>query len=309
MSESSSPGLSRRALLAGGLATGAAGLLAACSSSGGTAADTSSGSAAAGAGASSLIAFFSQQGGVVRTGIPQRLVFGIGTADGALAPGGPDTLDLTVRTAAGQAVGTPIVAPRHSKDLPRAYYPATIDLPAAGNYQVTTTLDGQPVNAVFRVDDPSAVPIPQAGDAMPQVETPTVADPRGVDPICTRDPQCPLHAMSLTTALQQQKPVALLISTPAFCQVAICGPVLEVLLGQQAEFGDRVQMIHAEVYRSGEQAAKDLGNATLAPAVEAFHLPFEPTLILARPDGTIAERLDNIFDTSELRDSLSRMVA
>jgi hypothetical protein len=144
---------------------------------------------------------------------------------------------------------------------------------------------------------------------MPDLPTPTTTNAEGVDPICTADPQCPLHTTSLNTALAAGKPTALLISTPAFCQVGICGPVLDVFLTQQKEFGDRVQMIHAEVYKSGKQASQDPSNAQLAPVVEAFHLPFEPSMILARADGTLAERLDYIFDESELQQALGRLVA
>ncbi len=302
--------LTRRALLVGAAAAGAAGAVAACGGSGGKNSTASSGSGAPG-GSSTLIAFFPQQGGALRAGIPQRLVFGLGAADGSLAAAGPAELSFTVgsipgsRTSAAQVVK----AQRRSQGLPRGYYPVTVNLPSPGNYQATAVVGGKPASAAFRIDDPAAVAIPQVGDPMPRVDTPTTADPHGVDPICTRDPQCPLHTVSLTTALQQQKPIALLMSTPAFCQVGICGPVLDVLLGQQAEFGGRVQMIHAEVYRSGEQAAKDLANAQLAPALEAFRLPFEPCLVLAKPDGTIAERLDNIFDAGELKESLARLVS
>lgn len=301
--------LTRRALLVGAAAAGAAGAVAACGGPGAKTSTASSDSGAAG-GPPTLIAFFPQQGGVLRAGIPQRLVFGLGAADGSLAATGPAELSFTVRSTPVASAGAAQVvnAQRRSQGLPRGYYPVTVNVASPGNYQASAEVGGKPATAAFRIDDPAAVTIPQIGDPMPRIETPTAADPQGVDPICTRDPQCPLHTVSLTTALQQQKPIALLMSTPAFCQVGICGPVLDVLLGQQAEFGGRVQMIHAEVYRSGVQAAKDPGNAPLAPALEAFRLPFEPCLVLAKPDGSIAERLDNIFDAGELHQSLSRLV-
>ncbi len=302
--------LSRRSLLAGGLAIGATGLLTACGGS-----SRSSGSAASDPGAASqagtnLIAFFQQQGGVVRTAAPQRLVFGVGTADGALVKQGPAELTFTVRTTDGSPVGEPIVAQLHQQGLPRGYYPVTVDIPSAGNYQVTTTLSGKPASAAFRVDDPSQVPFPQVGQKLPDVQTPTTADHRGVDPICTAQPQCPLHGTSLADVLAApQKPIALLVATPAFCQVAICGPVLDVLLSQQAAYGQKVEMIHVEVYKSGQQAAENLASAQLAPAVEALQLPFEPCLFLTSPDGTVVERLDNIFDERELGEALARLTA
>ena len=78
----------------------------------------------------------------------------------------------------------------------------------------------------------------------------------------------------------------------------------ERLLGflRTAEFGERVTMIHNEVYTS-----RDLEQTT--DAVQAYKLPSEPVLFLAGADGVIFERLDNIYDEVELQASLERLVA
>ena len=55
---------------------------------------------------------------------------------------------------------------------------------------------------------------------------------------------------NLTDALAAGKPIAYLIGTPAFCQIGVCGPVLDFLLdGQTGSDGDQFAMVHAEVYR------------------------------------------------------------
>ena len=64
--------------------------------------------------------------------------------------------------------------------------------------------------------DPSKDPIPKPGENLPPFDTPTTADGRGVNPVCTRQPACALHDLTLTQALQTGKPVAYLIGTPAF---------------------------------------------------------------------------------------------
>jgi hypothetical protein len=54
------------------------------------------------------------------------------------------------------------------------------------------------------------------------LETPTVADLKGVELLCTRTPNaCPLHDVTLKDALAANTPVAFLIATPKFCQTAI----------------------------------------------------------------------------------------
>jgi hypothetical protein len=107
--------------------------------------------------------------------------------------------------------------------------------------------------------------------------------------------------VSLDAALTQGKPVAFIVATPKYCQVAICGPVLDVLLAQQAAHPD-VTMIHAEVWT-------DDTTTTAAPAVTALDLTYEPVIFLIGADGTIRQRIDTIFDSSELDAALQSLTA
>lgn len=292
------PHVTRRAVLLGGASVA---LLGACGGGGKVGAGGSSGPRPTASDGSrlSLVAFF---GGAdaVQAGIRQRVTFGLGDAQGALIDNGPDKLDITVSS--GRRLIERTTAERHRKGLTRGYYPVSFTPPKAGRYTVRTTVEGERVDATFEVGAEAA--IPQAGQALPVVDTPTASDPRGVNPICTRVPACPLHEVNLRDALAAHKPVALLVATPAYCQTAICGPVLEVLLSQRAEYAGRIDMIHAEVYADGQKAADNIAQAALAPLLQAYHLPFEPSLFLCRADGTLATRLDTIFDEVELAAAL-----
>ncbi|HMJ77940.1 MAG TPA: hypothetical protein VK507_18305, partial [Iamia sp.] len=155
--------------------------------------------------------------------------------------------------------------------------------------------------------DPSSIVIPRPGQPLPPTPTPTVAEDRGVDPICTQDPPCPLHEVDLETALGAE-PLAVLVSTPAFCQTAICGPVLDIFVAAQADTPD-VTFVHVEVFASADEVEAEGPEATLAPAVMAWKLPYEPCLFLVAADGTVAERLDVIYDTDELAEALARLTA
>jgi hypothetical protein len=109
--------------------------------------------------------------------------------------------------------------------------------------------------------------------------------------------------VTLTAAMGEGKPLALIIATPAFCQTAVCGPVLDVLLSHRDRMGDRVRMVHAEVYVNPEESLNET-----TEAVKAYKLPFEPVLFLAAADGTIRARLDNIFDEVEVGEGLDALV-
>jgi len=293
--------LDRRTLLLG---SGALVLLAACGSS-------SSGTRANDAvkltpddGGRILVANFNFQGGYLVPGVEQRLSFVLASPDGAFTTDTPDALTFTL-TSEGNAVGDPITVARHSDGVPVPYYPLRTTFPASGVYKAAVDIDGRSTEQAFMVSEASQVALLQPGSAMRAVETPTVADARGVTPICTRDPQCALHDHSLTEILAEPGPVALLVATPAFCQTGTCGPVLDLLLEARAGRPD-VRFVHAEVYTDPNKAT-DLATATLTPVVEAYGLDFEPSLFLATADGTLAVRLDNTFDRQELAAGLSRV--
>jgi hypothetical protein len=240
-------------------------------------------------------------------GEPARLPVGISDADGALVEDGPDTLTVAIEDEDGNEVASGIEVGKRDSGLTRAYYPIAFTTPAVGFYRIVSETDGQPLEAAFEVREPETLVIPRPGQPLPPTPTPTVADARGVDPIWTKEPACPLHEVDLESVLGTA-PVAALVSTPAFCQTAICGPVLDLFVEAAAATPD-VTFVHVEVYESAEEVEAEGPDATLAPAVAAWQLPYEPCLFLVAADGTVAERLDVIYDADELAEALARLTA
>lgn len=240
---------------------------------------------------------------VFPVGAAARIPFGIADKEGIIVKQAPvPALDFTV-TLDGQPFGAPISAPSHSKGIDRPYYPVEFTPTAAGIYEFNAEIQGTPVRVPVQItNDP--VLLPGTGQKMIPFDTPTTSDPRGVELLCTRSPACPLHDVTLGQALTGGTPVAFLISTPLYCQVAICGPVLDILLAAREQF-PQVKMLHAEVYPTKAAAAPKVQQRT--PVMEAYNLFFEPVLFLAKADGTIAKRIDTIFDGVELTDALTQL--
>ncbi|MFM1789709.1 MAG: hypothetical protein RLZZ526_36 [Actinomycetota bacterium] len=200
----------------------------------------------------------------------------------------------------GKTVVESVSATKHGEGLALPYWPFTVNIEKTGTYALVidgTSKDG----AAFQVIDPKSVKMPTVGNALPAFDTPTVDDARGVDPICTLTPgACPFHGTTLTDALKSGRPVVYLIGTPAHCQTGTCAPALQALVEVAGSVGDAAVFVHAEVY-------SDKNATTLAPAVEAYKLQFEPILFVADADGILRKRLDGVFDVNEVRETLAQM--
>ncbi len=289
--------VSRRQFLLGGSAAAGAVLLGACSGDGSGDADPPTTSPEGGL---SLVQFFG--GPMLVAGREIRAPFGVADIDGLLpVDRTPDRLTVTVLGPDGTEVGEPIDVDRHREGLPRGYYPLRFTVDEPGIYTGRTELEGEAVEMAIKVDTEADVTTIQPGTAMPAIATPTTEDARDVDPICTNAPICPLHDVTVAEALTEDRPLALLAATPAFCQIDICGPVLDVLLAVAPDHPD-VRFLHAEIYAHPKE---DLETNTVA--VQELGLTFEPCLVLVRRDGKVLERLDTIYDEVELGEALVRL--
>jgi hypothetical protein len=203
---------------------------------------------------------------------------------------------------ANGAYGESVRAEAHKDGIEtRPYYVVRHTFPAPGLYRLGVNIAGGSAETPLQVVAASEVVTPVQGRAMPSVKTPTVADPMGVNPICTRSPACPWHDVSLDAALAEKKPVAFYVGTPARCETKTCGPVLDVLLSQKAAFESRVRFVHLEVY-------KTLTGAETIPAIDQLHLESEPWLFLIGPDGNVRERFAGPVDRIEAAAALTRLV-
>jgi hypothetical protein len=210
----------------------------------------------------------------------------------------PDTLTASlVNAETGAVVVENLTAPRHDAGMSIPYWPFRVEVSEIGVYSLV--VEGGPADgAGVQVVDPATVGVPLVGSPLPPFDTPTLDDPRGVDPVCTRTPEpCPFHDVTLTEALARSLPVVYLIGTPAHCSTGSCAPALDGLLALKDELADRYVVVHAEVYT-------DDTATTVAPAVTNYAMTYEPALFITNAEGTIVERLDAVFDEVELRELL-----
>ena len=236
---------------------------------------------------------------ILVSGTAQRAPYVLIGSDGwPVVEGAPDNVDLVVRKIDTSEVVFSGQVTRHGEPGVTPYYPLVFTPPTAGSYNVTGPglIDGHR----FRVAEPDTITLVQIGDPMRPVDTPTINDDRGIRPICTRPGgTCPLHALTLTEALDRPGPTALLVSTPQFCQTDVCGPALEVLVDQAARLDDQWSVVHAEVY-----VDPMAGDLTVAPVVAVYGLSFEPSLVVADRSGTVTGLVHFTMDNTEVARAL-----
>lgn len=233
----------------------------------------------------------------------QRLVLAHRGDDGADLSG-PDvstTLELTSPSGVTTSHTTEFI---WMLEGVRGLYVARVPFDEAGIWNaVLTPAGGKPTaDSPFMVEADSVVP--DVGEPAVASVTATLDDAHEDDlsDITTDpDPDPTLYAVSLDEALTLGTPIVLVFATPAFCQTATCGPMLEQVKALKADLGDAgVTWIHVEVYTNLD----DPERLELVPAVVEWDLPSEPWTFVIGADGLVVARLEGAMGDTELRDAV-----
>jgi hypothetical protein len=181
-----------------------------------------------------------------------------------------------------------------------AIYSTNLPVAEARTYDVlslTKTSNGL-IGATGEIAVAKHWPIPDVGQRPPAIATDTLGTVNGnVSLVTTRVPPESMHSVSFNQVLGK-KPVVLLFSTPELCHSRICGPVTDVAVQLQHEFGNQIVFIHQEVYADNNPAKG------LRPQMKAFHLQTEPWVFTINRQGIVAARLEGAFGLNELRQAI-----
>lgn len=289
--------VSRRSFLA---LTGGAVLLVACGSDDSTSGAGSDGTDTSGASSGDAAAV---QAGVVSSDLhvsndPQRLALAALSLEGQVS-GAP--MSVAIAPPGGE-LGEFMPTTLRADGLPenRAIYTSAPVLDVEGVWDARIDYGGEESDFVFQVNPNPVAPV--AGADAIVTPSATLADPLGVDPICTLSPQCPYHEKSLTDVLGAGKPVVIQFSTPARCQTQYCGPVLQTFVDLAGPYENDVEMVHVEIY-------PDSRSPEPVDAVLAWGLATEPWMYGVDASGTIVARLDGAFDATEMTEMLDQLVS
>lgn len=229
-------------------------------------------------------------------GEDRRFVFGLATDEREFLSG----LDVEVtvlRDGSLDVVQEPAPADAYEDFGHLGVYGTRVTYPDPGIYRIAAVTPDRAAVGVLQAEDPGQLPMPLVGDEIPTADTPTFDDPGDLEELCTRDPDCSMHEVSLAESLEAGRPIVLSVATPAFCATAICGPVVDIIEDVRADAGrDDVDWIHVEVF-------EDAGN-TPVPLIETLGLRSEPWTYFIDADGVVTDHLEGPTPAELIREAL-----
>ena len=146
---------------------------------------------------------------------------------------------------------------------------------------------------------------PSVGEQAPAIASPTLADAAVEDISTDPTPDERLYEISLDEAVTNGRRTVIVFATPAFCQTAACGPLVDIVQERLDDFPD-VDFVHVEVFTGFRDDGFDLADpARLAPAVAAYRLVSEPWVFVVDAEGIVTARFEGVMSSDELEVALA----
>lgn len=195
-----------------------------------------------------------------------------------------------------------------------AYQADTVRFDRPGNWQVRATV--QIGGTTLTVDDAFEVQaeqlVPAAGDQAPRSVNRTVEDNAAertsidsrADNGILPDPE--LHHQTVADAVASGRPTMIVVSTPTYCVSRFCGPITDTVQQLVVEYSE-VNFVHLEVWEDYETQTLNAAAAEwIAPSATGSD-GAEPWVFLVAGDGTVAERWDNVTNSTQLSAALDQL--
>ena len=215
--------------------------------------------------------------------------------------------------------------PEPEKDEPQIVAPSqgvgvygatgvTFPEPGFWEVEVTASIDGKTSRAkgAFEVFAEPRLPFP--GEKAPLTRNHLWGAPdvpaKAIDSRAEEggdDPAPTLHDDVIADVIAAGRPLLVVVATPVYCQSRFCGPITDMAEEIAATYGDRLEVVHLEVYRDFDR------NAVNAAAAEWTLVPggplTEPWTYLVGADGLIVERWDNVASEGEVTEAIEELLA
>lgn len=178
------------------------------------------------------------------------------------------------------------------------------DRPGFYEVEVTADLGDGDVRrgtGAFEVLPEPLIPLP--GEPAPRTENLTLDDrdapPAAIDSRAATGgiPDEELHRTTIAEAIGRGRPALVVFATPVYCVSRFCGPVTDMIQELAADYGDRAEFIHVEIWRDFQE---NVVNRAAADWLLREGNLQEPWVFLIGADGRIAARWDNVATRQEI---------
>lgn len=145
--------------------------------------------------------------------------------------------------------------------------------------------------------------VPAVGDPAPRSESLTLdtkdAPEEAIDSRAVTGgiPDPELHDTTVADAIRAGHPALVVIATPVYCVSKFCGPVTDMVQELAADYEDRAEFIHIEVWRDFQGKVVNKGAADWILREDTLQ---EPWVFLVGADGRVAARWDNVATRQEI---------
>jgi hypothetical protein len=201
--------------------------------------------------------------------------------------------DAVFRTVGGQSKGVWVSSPEFGEN-------------GQWGSQVTLQQPGdEPKSARMNFEVQEAFSAPGYGQPAVRSASLTERDSGGdVAKLCTNNPPCVLHKMSIADALAPgQQPLVVTFATPALCTSATCGPELDAVLALHQTYGERANFVHVEIYQYPFDGSK------VAAAVDEWKLPSDPWTFVVDRGGIVRDRFEGAAPAEEMEPALKAVLS
>ncbi|HEX9342526.1 MAG TPA: hypothetical protein VF995_02775 [Actinomycetota bacterium] len=180
-----------------------------------------------------------------------------------------------------------------------SFYGAEVEAPSAGNWLIVAVADLNGTHVAGQGGAPVSEKVVGAiGSKALSEPTPVAASTAARAKICTRNPPCTMHSISLDKALRSGRPTVISFATPLLCQSRMCGPVVDEQLVAFHQVGAaKANFIHVEEFPTRDPSKP-------AKAFSAWGFQTEPWVFVIDKGGVIRARYMGPVTAVQIRDAL-----
>lgn len=191
-------------------------------------------------------------------------------------------------------------------------YIAQLNFDQAGEWGLgilLTQSDGSLGPATTRVQVQEQSLTPAIGASAIRSENKTSKDVSDLEELTTdTDPDPNMYSITIAEALDQNKPLLVTFSTPAYCQSATCGPQLGVVKDLKSSHSSDMNFLHIEVYDNPDEIQGDLTRGKISPTLVEWGLRTEPWTFIVDAEGLVQAKFEGFVGPEDLEPAIQAVL-